>query len=214
MPMNRSNLTLQDAIAFCRWRYVIMIFALFVLASCESTGPRPTVVTPETTAPSAPSTLSELDQELYLQAISLIKENNPTKAEKILSKLKKKYGRHQGVLTNLATTYFKQKKNDQAKQVCTDAINSNTSIPEIHNILGLIAVEDKDFPKAEAEYLKAIKLNKNFANAHYNLALLYDIYFQDIPKAYTQYEKYLALMPDDGETKSWVDQLQYSLDRE
>ncbi len=84
---------------------------------------------------------------------------------------------------------------------------------EVHNVLGLLAVEQKAFKKAETEYLLAVTLDKKLASAHYNLALLYDIYFQDIDKAYQSYQTYLSLNPNDSKTRDWVDQLKYSLEQ-
>ena len=72
-------------------------------------------------------------------------------------------------------------------------------------------MKKKQFSEAEKYYKTAISINKNFALAHYNLALLYDIYFQDIKRAYAQYLKYLSLVPDDKETQAWADELKYSL---
>ena len=43
----------------------------------------------------------------------------------------------------------------------------------VHNNLGIIAVGEKDFQKAEEEYLEEIRINPEYDNAHYNLGVLY-----------------------------------------
>lgn len=195
------------------WFLAFVAICALLLASCESPGPSDNNVTSREQDTSTSLPLSGLDQERYLSAVSRISEGRLKEAERTLLKLSKDYGNNQEVLVNLATVYLKQKKNRKAKELCERSVENGASIAEIHNILGLIAVDERDFAKAEAHYLKAISLDKGFANAHYNLALLYDIYYQDIPKAYAQYQKYLALKPGDKETQDWVEQLQYSLDR-
>lgn len=184
-----------------------------LFSGCESPGTQPERVdTPKTLMPSAG--LSALDQSKYNKAIEQIDNSDFKKALKILQKLDKKYQSHVGVKINLATSYLALGRIDNAAAVAKVALELNNTLAEIHNLLGLIAVEQNHYRKAETEYLLAVTLDKDLANAHYNAALLYDIYFQDIPKAYRFYANYLALVPNDQAVKDWLEQLKYSLELE
>lgn len=213
--MKHMLLTLNT---FYRRMKLVVAFAVAgtLLTACESPGTQPTTQAPssnETSGPIQPSVLTELDKNIYLNAVEQLSNGEYKKSEKTLVKLEKKYPHHQGIKINLATSYYQQKAFVRAKEICEQAMRSNESSPEIFNLLGLISVENKEFITGQQHYQRAIALNDNFANAHYNLALLYDIYFQDIPKAYQHYEKYLKLVPNDTETTDWLEQLKYSLDQ-
>jgi tetratricopeptide (TPR) repeat protein len=156
--------------------------------------------------------LSENEKIEYQQAIEALKTNNLPNAEKLLKKLSDKLGASTSISSNLALTYYKQQRYDLAETQINNALAVNEAHAETQNIAGLIAIEMKKHQAAESYFKRALVLNPDFANAHYNIALLYDIYFQDIPNAYNHYKKYLSLVGDsDKETKEWVDQLQYSL---
>ncbi len=191
----------------------VLLISAVLFSGCESPGKQPTTTD---TKPSRTKSvgLSDLDQNYYRKALELIDKGDFKKALKPLQKLDKKYPFNVGVKINLASSYLSLGRLDNAASVAEQALKSNNTVAELHNVLGLIAIEQKRFRKAETEYLLAVTLNKNLANAHYNTALLYDIYFQDIPKAYTYYSNYLALVPDDQDVKDWLDQLKYSLDQD
>jgi len=62
------------------------------------------------------------------------------------------------------------------------------------------------------DYLKAIEIKPAYANAQYNLALLYDIYLQEIELAIKHYEIYTSLLkkPDEA-TQEWINHLKGTL---
>lgn len=198
---------------------ICLILSVICLASCSS---QPKTSTPSISSTPAPivgdtppqhDAMSPTDATTYASVIRSINIDKMKKAVKTLRTLEKKYPQHVGIQINLATTHYKLGEYKQAQNVAQNARAIAENVPELHNILGLLAVKNHDFKRAESAYLKAIELDHSHADANYNLALLYDIYFQDIPKAYTYYQKYLILSPEDEATKDWVSQLKYSLDQ-
>ena len=213
---NSTQTHAREMIILSLFRLCLTCLIATLLASCASPGIEPAAVeegTPSSEA-STPSAMSELDKSQYLQAIDYLNQNQPAAAESILTKLARKYPQNLEINVNLATTFYKSGEFKRAKKAITKTQSREDTLPEVHNLLGLLAVENREFSQAEAQYQTALKLDKRFAIAHYNLALLYDIYFQDIPRAYSHYMEYLTLVPDDEQTKDWVDQLRYSLDQE
>ena len=190
---------------------------VLLLASCGGgTKPQieaPVSVTPQTTQQAG--TLPPDELENYLYAIQLIDKQDYESAEKILLKLSKRNPSVAGVWANLAIAHYHQNETGDAEAAAKRAYELNGNDAEILNLMGLLAVKRGEFKTAEAHYKKAIELKSEFANAHYNLALLFDIYYQDIALAYQYYNRYLSLVGEqDKETADWVEQLKYSLERE
>ncbi len=197
--------------------FVATLSILIILINACSTSPsqeaksEPVKTTGET---KAKSSLPEPDQVLYDNAITALNSDRLDNAEYSLNKLYKKYPNHFGISFNLAVTHFKNNDLQLAEEFTSLAKNIDKNQASLYNLLGLIEVEKKNFQVAKKHYKQAIQLDKSFSSAHYNLALLNDIYFQDIRAAYLSYLSYLELNPDDDSVKDWVDQLKYSLDRE
>ena len=186
----------------------------FVLISCVS----PQIQQPRqknaynTINSSKEANKNKLAYELSLQ---LIKMEKYKKAQKLLIRLS--MGEHVDakVYANLALVNFKLAHYDDAYDNVQLAMTLNPEHPQYENMAGLITIEKGDFKSAEIHYLTAIKLQSNYANAYYNLALLYDIYYQDIDTAYSYYQQYLShITTPDITTEQWVSQLKYSLNKE
>lgn len=78
---------------------------------------------------------------------------------------------------------------------------------DLHYNMALMYVQQGKFKEAEAEYLRALRIDPNDAETHYNLAILYDDELKDKAKAAVHYRRYLKLRPDspDAETvKLWL----------
>lgn len=195
-------------------RALLLAGCVLLVANCESPGPRQTTASAPPPIPTPPLTLSPLDQSRYQQALAALRNGQPQNARETLEKLSRQYDAHLGLKINLATLYYQVNDIERARRLCGEALAIDPGRAHIHNLSGLIAVASKHFTKAEGDYLQALKLDENYANAHYNLALLYDIYYQDIPAAYRHYSRYLALEPEDKATQDWLEQLKYSLERD
>jgi len=192
-----------------------VIFLAIALNGCETT---PTVSSkPQTSTNATISSgeLSDLEMTQYKQALTYLEKGDTKKSSRNLRKLLGKHPNHQGLRINLGTALYKNKDFEAANDVVMKGVQQPKAVADLHNLAGLIAIEMKDFPKAESQYLKALSIDKNHSYTHYNLALLYDQYYQDIEKAFKHYTIYLGLINHTDEaTKDWVDQLKYSLDRE
>lgn len=190
-----------------------------ILAACQSTPTKETTAQIEVIAPLLSNTTAIIATPLspneianYQQSLDYLHIQQYTEAQKILEPIAKNHPQHFGAWINLSTAYYGENNIHAAQNAAQNAANINDAEPDIHNLLGLLAVENKQYKAAETSYLLAIKIAPKFATAHYNLALLYDVYYQDIPAAYTHYNLYLAnTQQEDIKTQEWVDQLKYSL---
>lgn len=184
--------------------------ATILLSGC-ATAPTPEK-TERTTA--AITTLTSMDSKSYEKALSHIHKGEPEKAVARLKKLTSTNPQHPGLWVNLAVAYYKAGDLKQTTGAMAQAATLNDKVPELNNLAGLIGVDQGQYALAEKDYLEAIMLKENYADAHYNLALLYDIFYQDIAKALIHYERYLMLISDeDPATKNWTEELKRTLKR-
>lgn len=81
----------------------------------------------------------------------------------------------------------------------------------LHYNLGVSYAREKNYEMAIDEYERVISLNPNDADAHYNLAIIYDEYRKNPKRAIQHYRKYLELRPqadDIDEVKDWINRLE------
>lgn len=155
---------------------------------------------------------TESDIQKYRDAIALLAQGELVMAKSALIEFTEDRPELAGPWANLALISIKQGKLDKAEALLHKAIERNPKMSQAFNLMGYIEKDRGNILKAKDFYTKAIKLKNNYAIAHYNLALLYDIYIQDIYKAVTHYQKYMALTKHkDKRTADWLGQLKASL---
>lgn len=76
-----------------------------------------------------------------------------------------------------------------------------------HYNLGVLYTQNKDYDVAVSEFKAALGYNEKDAQAHYNLAIIFDDYFHDVENAKYHYRRFLELDPtsDDAQSvKEWL----------
>lgn len=191
------------------WLWLILLCSLII--GCTNTS------TTGTTSSLPAANLSELtpaEKKSYEQALAQLSAEKFEQAEKTLHKLAQNNPGNAGLWINLANASYQNNQLEKANTAVQHAQKLKANTPEFYNIAGLVAVANGDYQTAEKQYLSALKLNNNEASAHYNLALLYDVFYQDIRRAITHYEQYLALNnQEDEETMNWLEELKLNLAR-
>jgi tetratricopeptide (TPR) repeat protein len=79
--------------------------------------------------------------------------------------------------------------------------------PVAENELGIVERRLGKFSDAEAAYRMALEAQPDFAPAHLNLGVLYDLYLDQPQQALEQYERYMAIAGDDKQVAGWVAEL-------
>lgn len=193
----------------------IVLFTLIVcaLASCKTT---PTKDSPLVEQASPPSTLPTSDLNAadlndYHQAKGHMVSEAYDQAKDILSRLHRMRPSHTGIAVNLAICEFQLKQFIESQNILNKILDKDAPA-QAYNLQGLLHVQNNAHIEALKSYERALKLDNTLFDAHFNIALLYDVYFQNIEAAYKHYQTYLALTPlEDEDTKNWLEQLKYSL---
>jgi tetratricopeptide (TPR) repeat protein len=103
-----------------------------------------------------------------------------------------------GVLTNLGGAYFILGTLERASQVLQHAIALNPDLPEAHNFLGLVSLQQRDWSGAEKHFRDAVSIQPDLASAQYNLATTLAGTSQQIEAQY-HFEKAIAAQPSYAE---------------
>ncbi|WP_050615770.1 rhomboid family intramembrane serine protease [Bacillus testis] len=109
-------------------------------------------------------------------------------------------------LTMLAQEYIQKKENDKAKAILEQSLEHGMISPTAEFLLGNLSIDEKDYDQAQAYYKKAIQLNPDFHQAHYNLALTY-LQQQNIQEAIKESDAALKLQPDEESYQKLNEQL-------
>jgi Tfp pilus assembly protein PilF len=148
----------------------------------------------------------------FKKAVASLASNNTDKAEAMFKELTSDNPEISGPWANLGLIYFKKNKYSKSEVAINNALILNPRNPYALNLSAMLARKKGNIRLAHSLYTKAIQHKNDYALAHYNLALLYDIYFQDISAASRHYRKYLTLTNGkDKQTVDWLEQIQNTL---
>lgn len=110
-----------------------------------------------------------------------------------------------GPYLNLGIAYRLIEQDDAAADALNQALKLNPANPAIWHQLAILYRKQGDFDAALDAYRKALELDQDYALAHRNIGILYDLYLQQPVPALEHYRKYLALNGGDDTTVSrWV----------
>ena len=107
-----------------------------------------------------------------------------------------------------------QKMADLLAKTRTEVLQSNNREKlDMHYNMAVIYSKEGRSRDAEAEYLKALRIDPSDADIHYNLGILYDQDLKNPKRAMMHYRRYLAIRPsaaDVDQVKSWIVELDMS----
>jgi len=191
---------------------VCLILAVAILSACA-----PTIVSQRPASQTSTSVrerqaLNEDDRIRYRESMNQLKVGSYRTAARLLTRLTTSYPRMAGPHVNLALAYYYQGDFDKAAEAANKALDLSPGLPQAHLLLGLLKIRQHEYAAAEKHYRAAIERDGQYANAHYNLALLYDLYYQQPARAVPHYKSYLQLNnQSDTATRDWVKHLESSL---
>ncbi|MFK5893305.1 MAG: tetratricopeptide repeat protein [Pseudomonadota bacterium] len=189
----------------------LVVFALlFSLFSCAQQLKVPESKSGEENVPSR--AVSKAEREKYRAGITALYNNDLSKAQRIFNEFIRNKPKLAGGYANLALVHFKKKEFKKSLKQVNKALKLNPKQVQALNLRAQLYVLDGKIHKAKADYLLAVKTKPKYVNAQYNLALLYDVYLQEIELAIQHYKIYMSLLKKPDEiTQDWITHLEGTL---
>jgi tetratricopeptide (TPR) repeat protein len=206
----------------------VSLGVIALLAGCHSTPVQP----PRASAPAAPANASELKPaassgapanagvaagdstpiapraaQQYSQALQMMKSNRLTDAELEFKQLTVAYPQFAGPQLNLGLLYLNASRLPEAEAAFKAALQTSPANPIAGDELGIVERKLGKFADAEAAYLHAIAAEPNYAPAHLNLGVLYDLYLEEPQKALEQFQRYIEIAGENKQVSGWLIEL-------
>ena len=183
----------------------LTILALLLATGCAS-GPKPAADGNDAAAGDG-GAMREVPPEaqtLYEQAVASMAAGDSIDAELRFQEFLLQYPDYPGAHVNLAIIFAARDDLAAAENSLTDALIIDPEYGPAQNQLGMVLRRQGKFVEAESAYLKAVTADPDYALAHYNLAVLYDLYLQRLDSALVHYERYQVLTGEDKQVTRWI----------
>lgn len=187
-----------------------LALALGVVA-CSAPAPRPAPpARPASLAPRVPAPPASNDAEpRYQAALALLKNGQKQPAQLALLALTRDFPDLSGPWTTLGIVYAQGRLREPAIASFTRAVAANPRNAVAFNWLGSLYREAGDFAAAEQAYRKALAVRPDYAAAHLNLGILYDVSLRRPQQALAHYRSYQQLGGGDKLIVSaWIKELE------
>jgi len=201
--------------------HIIALLLLTLLSACQSLPDpgagviaeadvaanqvEPATEMPAEIEPQAEPEPVDFDRQDYLLAIAALKSGDTAEALELLLRLSREAPDTPNVFTNLGLAHFQLQHADLAEQAFAQALARNADDAIAHNHLGILKRRQGQFQDALLEYQRAIEIDADYARAHLNLGILFDLYLQDLEKALQQYRKYMDLTSEENaQVAGWI----------
>jgi len=153
-------------------------------------------------------------KEQFTLALDTAKNGDQEKALALLRSIASKYPLLSGPNLNEAIILHQQGKLKEARKVLQDALFKKTKNPYLLNQLGIVNRELGHFEQAKLSYLSAVRISPQYAKAHFNLAILADLYLHDPQLALEEFTIYQSLQEvPDKKVSGWIKELKRRVKR-
>ena len=156
----------------------------------------------------------DADREIanFQAALSAVNGNQLDEAARRFRAIAKSRPELAGPWANLALIDVRQNRLDDAAKNAAEALKRNPRSAQAYGVLGFVAATQGDMNKALGHYRRAVEIKGDYAVAHYNIALINDLYLNDMVTAATHYRQYLAATRGgDKKTADWLAEIERSL---
>jgi len=153
----------------------------------------------------------------FQRGIRLLAQDKVQKAKTLFETLRNDYPGVSVFHSNLGVVYKRLGRFEDAMHAYRQAISIAAQSPggdyaEAYYNLAIVLREQGLFKEAETAYLRALSIDPDFQDAHFNLAVLYDLYLNEPERGIHHYQRHLALKKGaDEEISIWIAALEKRL---
>lgn len=190
---------------------------MLTLTACSTEPVKPDIqsttgLSPDTPRKAVKVSISASERKTYKKGLTALNNGDYSIAKAVFEDMLSDNPDLAGPHSNLALIHYKNKEYTQSFKMVEKALQLNPKQAEAYNLRAQLYIAIGKVHEAKADYLKAIELKPDYINAQYNLALVYDIYLQEIELAIKHYQKYMSLLKKPDETtKEWINHLKGTL---
>ncbi len=153
--------------------------------------------------------------ERYQQALEALKNKDYAIAEGLFSDLLSEQESFPFLTTNLGLSQLGQEKWQVSEDTFSRVVAADSDNAVAFNHMAIAQRRQGKFQDALASYQEALTIDPDYAAAHLNIAILFDIYLQDLPNALQHYETYLELHgKEDKLVTGWLTDLKRRLNKQ
>ncbi|MAR92330.1 MAG: tetratricopeptide repeat protein [Pseudomonadota bacterium] len=157
---------------------------------------------------------AELARSDFNRAIASMRNNDLDQAMARFQDLAMQYPALAGPIVNQAIILRKKGQLQEAYDLLQNSLLQHGKNPRLLNELGIISRRLGKFRQARVSYESAIRIDAAYATAHYNLAVLADLYLHDPELALKEFKQYQALIPEPDKTVGrWIIELERRAER-
>ncbi len=146
-------------------------------------------------------------------ALSLLKNKKFDEAIELLESVIKRENRVTAPFVNLGVAYMEVGKMDKAEESLLKAVKLDPGHPIANNELGLLYRRTGRFAQAKRIYEKTLEMYPDLLPVRKNLAVLCDIYMDDLDCALQNFQQLAEQLPDDEKLKIWIAEIKARMGR-
>jgi Flp pilus assembly protein TadD len=200
-------------------RAALIAGALTLVTACNTTPSKQTAATPariEVTEAigftiTEEARISGDIRSDYDRALDLLGSGQVEEGMKLLETVVESSPQLSAPRIDLAIAYHNQGDLETAEQHLANALEVNPNHPIAHNELGIIYRKTARFSEARRSYEAALAVYPGYHYARRNLAVLCDLFLDDLGCARENYEAYMATVHSDEEASLWLRNVRFRM---